>query len=322
MALSKRINWNLLYTFVVVAETQSISRAAHILGRGQPAISAALKNLESQLGLSLADRGPRHFRLTEAGRLLHREASEICGAVDRVLVLLHDSEEELTGNVRLTIASQMTSPILNRALTEFHGRHPRATISCTVMNSPEIMEALSNRLIHFGIGPVFSKKPDFEYFHIFKEFCGFYCGPTHELFGKKKLTPEDLKGQTEVTYQSALLSDSLNSISEMRPRMQFREPITGVANNLEEVRRMIISGLGIGAMPVQIAARDVRDGLLWRLPPYDDVMPIDVYLIINSKVRPSPTEQAFLDTLKEEVRKTPRKERTYSDKMDLNSLLY
>ncbi|WP_110648582.1 LysR family transcriptional regulator [Salinicola peritrichatus] len=316
MALSRKINWNLLYTFVVVAETQSISKAAHILGRGQPAISAALKNLECQIGLQLAERGPRFFKLTEAGRLLHREASEICGAIDRISVLLKDTEEVLTGNVRLTIASHMASPILNQTLTEFHRRHNRATISCTVMNSPEIIEALANRLIHFGIGPVFNKRSEFEYFHIFKEYCGFYCGATHPLFGKEGLTVEDLKGHNEITYQSAIFSDYLHSITEMRSNINFNEPLTGIANNLEEVRRMVLSGLGVGPIPVQIAARDVRDGLLWRLPPYEDVMPIDIYLITNAKVRPSQTEQAFLDTLKKEVLNTPESQRTYSGNLN------
>ena len=44
--LARKINWNLLHMFVVVAEQHSISKAAQILGRGQPAVSAALKKLE------------------------------------------------------------------------------------------------------------------------------------------------------------------------------------------------------------------------------------------------------------------------------------
>ncbi|MBA5790878.1 LysR family transcriptional regulator, partial [Escherichia coli] len=72
--------------------------------------------------------------------------------------------------------------------------------------------------------------------------------------------------------------------------VKFAMPSTGVANNLEEVRRMIVSGLGIGAIPVQIAERDVRDGILWRLPPYEDVMPIDVFLITIFFDDPATTE--------------------------------
>lgn len=312
MALSKTINWNLLHTFVVVAETQSISKAARILARGQPAISAALKNLEDQVGHDLAERGPKFFKLTEAGRLLHREAREICGAIDRISVLLKDTDEILTGNVRMTIASHMTSPILNQALEEFHAKHTHASISCTVLSSPDIIEALANRLIHFGICPVYKRRPDLDYLHIFKEYCGLYCGPSHPLYGKEDLTIEDLSGHNAIAYQSAIMSDALQSITEMMHKINFKTPPTGVANNLEEVRRMMIAGLGIGAIPVQIAARDVRDGLLWRLPPYEDVMPIDVYLVTNKAVRPSQTEVAFLEVLQRLIIATPERERTYS----------
>lgn len=315
MVSAKNVNWNLLYTFVVVAEAQSISTAANILGRGQPAVSAALKSLEEQVGIRLIERGPRLFRLTEAGRLLHREATEICGAVDRVLALLHDSEAMLAGTVRLTIASFMTSPILNETLTRFYENNPRSTISSTVMNTPEIMEALSNKLIHFGVAPISNRDPRFEYFHIFKEYCGFYCGPDHEFFGRTGLKVSDLKGQGMVTYQSAMVSDALRSITLMQRDIGFREPPVGISNNLEEVRRMVRSGLGIGAFPVQIADRDVRDGILWRLPPYDDVMPIDIYLITNDKVRPSRTEQEFLNTLRDVVNGTPIEDRTYTSAM-------
>jgi DNA-binding transcriptional LysR family regulator len=296
---------------VVIAEAQSISKAAHLLGRGQPAVSAALRSLEEQVGMQLVDRGPRMFKLTEAGRLLHREAREICGAVDRILVLLQDSDAVLTGSVRLTIASHMTSPLLNRTMQRFHGLHPRATVSCTVMNTPEILEALSNKVIHFGICPISKQQADFEYFHLFKEYCGFYCGPSHPLYGRADLEPGDLRGRDVITYRTVVLSDALDTISEMQAELGFRDPPTGVANNLEEVRRMMISGMGIGALPVQIAARDVRDGLLWRLPPYERVMPINIYLVTTKKVRPSQTEQAFLDILRQVVEETPDDKRVY-----------
>ena len=71
--LAKKINWNLLHMFVVVAEQQSLSRAADVLGRGQPAVSAALKKLEERLGCKLAIRGPTNFALTPAGEVLYGE---------------------------------------------------------------------------------------------------------------------------------------------------------------------------------------------------------------------------------------------------------
>jgi DNA-binding transcriptional LysR family regulator len=313
MRLSKKINWNLLYTFTILGETKSVSRTAEILGRGQPAVSAALKRLEEQVGHSLADRGPRYFRLTDAGNVLYREAREICGSIDRISSLLKDNDEMLTGNVRLTIASHMASPIIDQSLADFHRRYARATITVTVMNSRDMLEALADRLICFGIGPIHSKTPKFKYTQIFREYCGFYCGAAHPLFGRTNLTVPDLEGQSAITYRSAIDTDTLKSISDMRDTVRFADPFTGVANNLEEVRRMIVAGLGIGAIPVQVAARDVKDGLLWRLPPYEDVMPIDIYLIVNPAVRPSRAEAAYLEVLADTIEKTPKKKRVYRD---------
>ena len=311
MTLSRDINWNLLYTFVVIAEMQSLSRAARMLGRGQPAVSAALKNLEAQVGVRLIDRGAHFFRLTSSGRLLYREAVEICGAIDRISLLLSDTEDKLTGKVRLTSASRMTSPIIDNSLAEFHRRHPNATISSTVMNSPELLLALTNKLIHFGIAPIFEKNPDFEYVHLFKEHCAFYCGVGHPYYGRSNLELSDLKEQNAIVYQTALHSDSLYSITELTKEIGFAQPYVGVANTLDELRRMVVSGLGIGAIPVQIAARDVRDGRLWRLPPYDDVMPIDIYLVSNPRVRPSQTELAFLEVLREQIQMVQPDDRVY-----------
>lgn len=309
--LAKNINWNLLHTFVVIAEQQSVSRAAEVLGRGQPAISSALKKLEEQLRCKLAERGPTNFALTDAGKLLYREAREISGSIDRLSTLISDLSGELAGTVHLTIASHMTSPLINEAFSEFHRRYPKATFDTTVSTSPEIADAMTNSLIYFGIAPVYRQREDFEYFHIFKEHCAFYCGPGHPLFGRENLTLDDLAGHRAITYKPAVFTNALQTITEMHSKARFADPLVGVSAHMEEVRRMIIAGLGIGAIPIHIAERDVRDGLMWRLPPYEPVMPIDVYLITNPKVRPSRTEQAFIDVLKEVVLARSLEERTY-----------
>ncbi|WP_246377408.1 LysR family transcriptional regulator [Limibacillus halophilus] len=300
-----------MHTFVVVAEEQSVSRAAEVLGRGQPAVSSALKKLEEQVGHKLAIRGPTAFSLTDAGKIIYREAREICGSIDRVSTLVADLTGELTGTVNLTIASHMTSPLIDRAFSEFHRRHPRATFATTIMTSPEIMASMADSTIYFGIGPVSTMRSEFEYFHIFKEHCGFYCGPGHRFFGVENLQLSDLENERAITYRAAVFSDVLQSITDMRHQAKFADPFVGVSNHMEEVRRMIITGLGIGPIPIHVAARDVRDGLMWRLPPYELVMPLDIYLITNPRVRPSRSEQAFIETLKEIVNATPYEQRVY-----------
>ncbi|MBV8168740.1 MAG: LysR family transcriptional regulator [Alphaproteobacteria bacterium] len=308
---AKDLNWNLLHTFKVIAEQRSLSRAGAVLGRGQPAVSTALRRLEEQLGCRLAVRGPTSFELTDAGQVVYREACEVAGSIDRLTTLISDVSEELTGTVNLAIASHMTSPLIDRTFAEFHRRHPKVTFSTTVMPNTDIVSAISNRLIHFGIAPVHRPLDEFSYLHIFKEHCGFYCGPPHQLFGRRGLTLADLHGESAVTYYSVMGSNALQTIADMQVEAQLTNPMTGVSNHMEEVRRLIIAGVGIGAIPIHIAERDVRDGLLWRLPPYEPTMPVDVHLITNPRVRPSRAEQAFIEVLKELVSATPLAQRTY-----------
>ena len=52
----RTFDWNLLHTFVVLAEAGSVTAAAEHLGRKQPSVSNALRRLEDQIGKKLIDR--------------------------------------------------------------------------------------------------------------------------------------------------------------------------------------------------------------------------------------------------------------------------
>jgi DNA-binding transcriptional LysR family regulator len=289
-----------------------------VLGRGQPAVSAALKRLEERLGCKLATRGPTNFALTPAGEVLYREAREIANGIDRLSLLIADLSGDLTGAVHLAMASHMTSPLLNAAFAEFHRRHPKATFLVTVMSSPEIMKSMASSLIHFAITPLFQLPDQFDCLHIFREHCAFYCGPTHRLFGRRDLTPVDLRNEPSVSYyRPAAISYTLQTIADAHSEMQLAEPAVAVSNHMEEVRRMIVAGIGIGAIPIHIAARDERDGLLWRLPPYRPTMPVDVFMITNPRVQPSRVEQALIAVIQDLVNAKPLKERTYPQALGL-----
>ena len=74
---------------------------------------------------------------------------------------------------------------------------------------------------------------------------------------------------------------------------------------------MIVAGLGVGPLPVHAVKRDLRDGLLWQLPPFENLPEIDVQVVWNPATRFSRAEQTFLDRILSEVEATPLSARTY-----------
>ena len=101
------LDWNLLRTFVVIAEEGSITSAAARLLRRQPTVSAALSRLEAQIGQRLIERGGGTFRLTAAGRELYRECAEIYSSVSR----LKEVADTAVGDTITDEKNQTDSPL-------------------------------------------------------------------------------------------------------------------------------------------------------------------------------------------------------------------
>eukprot|EP01031_Cornospumella_fuschlensis_P045950 gene45950-56238_t len=78
------LDWNLLRTFVVIAEVKSITRAAERLNLKQPSVSNALKRLEDRVGRRLVERDATRFDLTEVGQLLYEQAVEVFGTISQL----------------------------------------------------------------------------------------------------------------------------------------------------------------------------------------------------------------------------------------------
>jgi len=307
----RELDWNLLRTFVVLAKSRSITDAAQQLNLAQPSVSAALKRLEERLGRRLIDRGPGRFKLTQAGEALLAESIDIQGAILRLTTLMRDTTDEISGHIRVALASHVVCPLLDSALAEFHAANPQATLSIDVHTSADTIAAVSARSASFAVCLVRDRNPKLEYRRLYREFFGLFCGPPHALFGRTGLTRSDLKGQRSVSFQTDRLQDALKPVALMRAQADIGDHVVGTSSHLEEVRRMIVAGLGIGPLPVHVAARDVRDGLMWRLPPYENPPAVDVHVVWNPRSQLNRAEAWLLERLLDKIEQTPMEERTY-----------
>jgi DNA-binding transcriptional LysR family regulator len=90
----------LIRYFVAVAEEGNVTRAAERLHMAQPPLSAAVRQLEQQLGVALLDRSSRQVRLTAAGEQLLERGRELLAHADAVVGDVQAVERSPTGLLR------------------------------------------------------------------------------------------------------------------------------------------------------------------------------------------------------------------------------
>lgn len=293
--LGQHLDWNLLRTFMVIVQEHGVTRAASRLGLTQPAVSQALKRLEDQLGRSLIERGHGRFRVTEAGAMVYAEVLEIYGNISRFGVLVREIREEISGHVRIVLASRIQSPLFDALLECFHAAHPLVTFRLDVMASADIHTAIQQKTASLGIGLMREPPPLVAHTLFARQRFRLYCGPRHPLFGRGDLNLGDLRGERFVSFTSDQIGGVLSPLAVFRAQEGMESRTVGASVNLDEVRRMIVAGLGIGPLPEHVTDRDVRDGLLWPLPPEDGVAPVDLHLLWNPAAKLNRAERAFLE---------------------------
>tara|TARA_R110002072_G_scaffold3163_1_gene23600 strand:+ start:7939 stop:8919 length:981 start_codon:yes stop_codon:yes gene_type:complete len=306
-----QLDWNLLRTFVVLVEEASFTRAARRLLRGQSSVSLALQRLEAEMNCRLIERGRGSFRLTAAGTILYSECIDIYDGVSRLKNITTAATKEISGEISIHLASHVITPMLDSLLTETKALYPKVTFSIKTATSAMVTSAVHDRIASFGICLVNRPLSDLTYDVLYREFFGFYCGPPHNLFGRLGLTMGDLRDCDIVSFDTDDLNDALRPVALLRKQWDLAQRTVGRSSQLEEVRRMIQCGLGIGSLPIHVVERDVRDGLLWRLPPYEDPPEVDIFLVRNPKKKLNRAEQFFVDHLLTQIKTIPIEQRTY-----------
>jgi DNA-binding transcriptional LysR family regulator len=115
--------------FVTVAEEGQITRAAEKLYIAQPALSQAISQLESEVGLQLLERHPRGVRLTPSGEAFLEKARAVVATEREVHLTAQSLARAARGVIEVGFIGPppaMTAPEL---FTTFARTHPEAEVS-------------------------------------------------------------------------------------------------------------------------------------------------------------------------------------------------
>ena len=139
-----------LEMFIALARERHFGRAAEACGVTQPTLSAAIKQLEEQLGVMLVWRGSRYGGLTPEGARALERARVIVADARALREEMRAVKEGLSGNLR--VAAIPTALAAVSALTKrLTTRHPNLSLTVLSRNSAEILQMLEDLQIDAGI---------------------------------------------------------------------------------------------------------------------------------------------------------------------------
>ena len=281
-----------LKTFVTVAEEGLLTRAAERLHSSQPAISAHIKALESELGILLFDRTPKGMRLTPEGEQLRIKALAILAAASDLDYTAKTLKGTPSGDVRLGLH---TDPVLLRItdiFTEFQQAYPKLSVNYQQKMSWQAARELT--LGNLDAAFMFSK-PDDDTIEV----------RTLEQIQLVIVAPAAWQDRVEKSDLAGLLSFPWVWTDQRCPFYTVstdlfaetgQEPVKAVIVDQEStILKMVSSGAGLSLMPEARANEAARAGQIYisKLPGRT----IDLSLIYLKSRKHDPVVRAIVDVV-------------------------
>jgi LysR family transcriptional regulator, transcriptional activator for bauABCD operon len=284
------LDLRLIRVFLAVVDAGGISAAQAALNVNQSTISSQLATLEARLGFRLCVRGRAGFQLTPKGRHFAQASRSLLETIADFCLDARQIGRQLVGTLRLGLighAALSTNARLSQAVARFRARDQAVMLELQIMTPGQLEEGLINGVIDVGIGYFWHRVPSLDYAPLYTERQVAYCGSGHPLFARSvALTFDELK-EYDWVWRSYPLPPQVPPVTR----------VTALADNMEAVAVLVLSGCHLGYLPEHFAAPLVRQGLLAALNP--DLLQYDVpfHTVTRQQARIGEVLQAFLDDL-------------------------
>jgi LysR family transcriptional regulator, transcriptional activator for bauABCD operon len=283
----------LIRVFLAVVDAQGVTAAESILNVGQSTISSQLATLETRLGFRLCERGRGGFRLTSKGERLVASARRLLDATDTFCAEAGNMDRQLVGDLNLGLIGHTPfseNARVSDAIARFRQRDQAVRFNVQMRPPGELEKHVLDGSIGIAIGYFWHRIPTLEYTPLFVERQYAYCGTRHALFNDAPHADLEIALQHEWAWRSYPLPEAQRATGECN--------VTAIADNMEAVALLILSGHHLGYLPVHFAKPYVESGLLRAVNP--DVLKYDVtfHMVLRRTPRPNDILRAFVEDLR------------------------
>lgn len=285
-------------TFLQVANQQSFSKAAKLLGYTQAAVTIQIKQLEAELNTRLFDRIGKQITLTHQGVVFYQYALSITKSLAEARNAI--SSPELTGHLCLGSIESVCASLLPKLLYEYHQRYPQVNIRI-ITDSPSVLLDKMNKntidIVYFLDKRMYDSKwvkvleePETVLFVASAEHP---CTKENDLTLSQVISRPLILTERDASYRFILEQFLAAYNMEVHPFLE--------SGSTDFIIKMLLSNLGISFLPEFTVRQEISSGRLAAIPVKDFHLQVWRQIVYHKDKWVTPEMSAFLKLAKEQL---------------------
>ena len=212
--------------FVAVAEEQNITRAAARLHVSQPPLSRQIRDLETELGVTLLERTSRAVRLTPAGWAFLEECYTVLRHAEQAVRAAQGVAGGRRGELKLGYAPGSTQEFLRELLRELRATDPELRIELRDLSTEEMMAGLRAGTLDaaLAVKPQRAALRGLVFEKLREDPLVVVVAPDHRFASRRTVAVKDLAGESFVIFSRKEYPEHFEGMHEMLggPSAQMR----------------------------------------------------------------------------------------------------
>lgn len=266
--LRRRLRLRDLDTFMSVAATGGMRKAAEQLHMSQPAVSKAIADLEASLGVRLFDRSRRGVEPTVYGRTLVKHGRLLFDGLSQAAGEIEFLSDPSTGELSFGCSETISAGLAAAVVAKLTARAPRLVFNVESGEAPVLLlHFLRERSCELVMARPYAgaHEPDLEVTPLFKERMTVVVGPTHRHANRRKLSLAELAEDRWILSRNELMPGS--PIVVAFEREGFDMPQSRVISGSLNLRyALLATGRAVTVVPNSLLHFSPNRGALKLLP--------------------------------------------------------
>lgn len=236
------MNYNYLRYFSVLAQVEHYTLAAARLGISQPSLSAAIHQLEDELGgVRLFEKVGRNIRLTEEGRYYREKVDAALQELNTASMTLRDSKASAPVLIRLGVVSGTLSDTVAREISDYIRQNERIRFQVTESSAEELMDLVRQEKLDMAIVDVTNRDRSLHFRKLCQRNLCAALPKNHPLAGRDRVLPQQILQQPQIVFHY----DAENSFGLWASGAPSEERIVCAVNTAQAALDLVAAGAGV-----------------------------------------------------------------------------